>query len=122
MHMPVHPSLGCRHVIGSDIAGIALGQIESKEVDLLLHAAQNNNGIAKVSLAVSRWMRQRNEHLTRLLTLGPYLVLYLSYEPFLLAEPGINLWRCFFGTSRSVSSHASIVSVNTSSFSRRTAC
>ena len=63
MNVSVHTGIQCGRVVGPDIAGIALGQIESKEVDLLLHAAQDNNGLAKVRLTMPRRMRQRYEHL-----------------------------------------------------------
>ena len=63
--MPVQPGLGIRGGIRADITGIAMRQIQRKEIGLLLNAADDNQRFAKVSLRMSRRMAQRHKHLAR---------------------------------------------------------
>jgi len=83
-------------MISTDIAGIALGQIKRKEMNLLLNSTQNNNGFAKVRLTMTRRVRQRNKHLPCLLTMASNIVFHRRVspgEPFLLAKPVVNPLR-----------------------------
>ena len=96
VNMPVHPGLRCGRVIGSDVTGVALGQIKRKEVNLLLNTPQHNNGFAEVRLPMPGRMCQRNEHLPCLLTMASNIVLHRRVsagEPFLFAKPAVNPLR-----------------------------
>ena len=59
----VHPGLGGRRRIGADEAGVALRQVEGKEMRRLLDAADHHARFAEVSLGMARRVVQRHEHL-----------------------------------------------------------
>ena len=58
----VHPSLGHSRRIGADVTGVAVRQIQNKEVGLLLDTANLDHRLAEVGLRMARGMRQRHEH------------------------------------------------------------
>ena len=65
---------------------------------LLLHAADDHQGLAEVALGVARRMGQRHEHLPRLPAVLPYVVLddgVLAIKPVLLAKAARRCaWPC----------------------------
>ena len=66
-----------------------MGQVDDEAVGLLLHAADDHQGLAEVALGVARRMGQRHEHLPRLPAVLPYVVLddgVLAIKPVLLAK------------------------------------
>ena len=50
-------------MIGPDATGIAVRQIEGKEMGLLFDAPDDNRRLSEVGLRVAWRMRQRHEHL-----------------------------------------------------------
>ena len=76
--------------VGLDEAPVAVGQVDDEAVGLLLHAANDHQGLAEVALGVARRMGQRHEHLLRPPPALPYVVLddgVLAVEPVLFPEP-----------------------------------
>ena len=61
--VPVQEGLGGLGRVGLDEAAVAVGQVDDEAVGLLLHAADDHQGLAEVALGVSRHMGQRHEHL-----------------------------------------------------------
>ena len=62
-NVPVKEGLGGLRRVGLHEAAVAVGQVDDEAVGLLLHAADDRQGLAKVALGVSRRMGQRHEHL-----------------------------------------------------------
>ena len=62
-NVPVKEGLGGLRRVGLHEAAVAVGQVDDEAVGLLLHAADDHQGLAKVALGVSRRMGQRHEHL-----------------------------------------------------------
>ena len=52
-----------------------MGQVDDEAVGLLLHAADDHQGLAKVALGVARRMGQGHEHLPGLAAMLPHVVL-----------------------------------------------
>ena len=66
-----------------------MGQVDDETVGLLLHAADDHQGLAKVALRVSRRMGQRDEHLLGLTAMLSYIVLdrgVSAVEPVLVPQ------------------------------------
>jgi hypothetical protein len=59
----IHPGLRRRRRIGPHEAGIAVRQVHDKEMRLLLDTADDDHRLAEIGLGMTRWMRQRHEHL-----------------------------------------------------------
>ena len=57
--------LGRLRRVGLHEAGITVGKIEGKEVDLARHAADHRHRLAEVRLGVAGGMDERHEHLAR---------------------------------------------------------
>ena len=75
MNMAINPGLGNRRRIGPNKAGIAVRQIQRKEMRLLLNSADHNQGLAKIRLGMARSMRQRYKHLTTASSMFPDIIL-----------------------------------------------
>ena len=73
--MPVQKRLGGLRRIGLDEAAVAVGQVDDEAVGLLLHAADDHQGLAEVALRVARRVGQRDEHLPGLAAILPDVVL-----------------------------------------------
>lgn len=56
MDVPIQPGLGVRSRIRADITGIAMRQVQRKEVGFVRHATNHNRCFSKVSLPMFRWM------------------------------------------------------------------
>ena len=61
--------------VGLDEAAVAVGQVDDEAVGLLLHAANDHQGLPEVALGLSRRMGQRHEHLPGLTAVLSYIVL-----------------------------------------------
>ena len=59
MNVTIDPGPGRRSRIRHDVTGIAVRQIEGKEVGLLLDATDDNRRLAEVGLRMARRMGQR---------------------------------------------------------------
>ena len=75
MNMAINPGLGNRRRIGPNKAGIAVRQIQRKEMRILLNSADHNQGLAKIRLGMARSMRQRYKHLTTASSMFPDIIL-----------------------------------------------
>ena len=64
--MPVREGLRGLARIGLRKAAVAVGQVKNEAVSLLLHAADDHQGLTEVALGVARRVGQRHEHLLRL--------------------------------------------------------
>ena len=73
--MAVHPCLGNGSRIGAYVAGVAVRQIEHEEVRLLLHPADLDQCLAKISLPMAGSVCQRHEHLPAALIPLPDVIL-----------------------------------------------
>ena len=88
--MSVQEGLGGLRRVGLDEAAVAVGQVQDEAVGLLLHAADDHQGLAEVALGEARGMGQGHEHL-----FGPPSMLsdvilddgVLAVEPVLVPEP-----------------------------------
>ena len=86
----VQEGLGGLGRVGLHKAAVAVGQVEDEAAGLLLHAADDHQGLAEVALAVPRRMGQRDEHLLGLSAMLPDVVLddgVLTVEAVLVPEP-----------------------------------
>jgi hypothetical protein len=63
MNMSIQPGFGVRRRICANIASIAVRQIKSKKVRLLLNATDHKQSFAEVGLSMARRMAQRHRHL-----------------------------------------------------------
>ena len=75
MNMAINPGLGNRSRIGPNKAGIAVRQIQRKEMRLLLNSADHNQGLAKIGLGMAGGMGQRDKHLATASSMFPDIVL-----------------------------------------------
>ena len=73
--MAIQEGLGGLRRVGLDEAAVAVGQVDDETVGLLLHAADDHQGLAEVALGVARRMGQRREHLPCLTAILSYIVL-----------------------------------------------
>ena len=73
--MAIQEGLGGLRRVGLDEAAVAVGQVDDETVGLLLHAADDRQGLAEVALGVARRMGQRHEHLPCLTAILSYIVL-----------------------------------------------
>ena len=110
--------------VGLHKAAVAVGQVEDEAAGLLLHAADDHQGLAEVALAVPRRMGQRDEHLLGLSAMLPDVVLddgVLTVEAVLVPEPledalgGVAL---LLGNPESSSKMRSMTPVKSSSLGR----
>ena len=88
--MAVQEGPGGLRRVSLDVAAVAVGQVEDEAVGLLLHPADDDQGLAEVALGVSRRMGQRDEHLLGLTAILPDVVLddgVLAIKPVLAPEP-----------------------------------
>ena len=91
--MAVQEGLGGLRRIGLDEAAVAVGQVEDETVSLLLDAADDHQGLAKVALGLPRRMVQRHEHLFGLAAVLPDVVLddgVPAVKPVLVSEPLVD--------------------------------
>ena len=87
--MAIQEGLGGLRRVGLDEAAVAVGQVDDETVGLLLHAADDHQGLAEVALGVARRMGQRHEHLPCLTAILSYIVLdrgVSAVEPVLVPE------------------------------------
>ena len=90
MDVAIDPGLRRRRRIGPDVTGIAVRQIHDEEMRLLLDTADDDHGLAEVSLRMSRRMRQRHEHLAAPPIALPHVILHdrvAAGEPVFIAKP-----------------------------------
>ena len=73
--MAVQEGLGDLGGIGLDEAAVAVGQVQDEAVGLLLHPADDHQGLAKVALGVARQVGKRYEHPPCLAAVLPDVVL-----------------------------------------------
>ena len=88
--MAVQEGLGGLSRVGLDEAAVAVGQVDDEAVGLLLHPADDHQGLAKVALRVARRMGQRDKHLPGLTAILPDVVLdrgVSAVEPVLVLQP-----------------------------------
>jgi len=88
--MPVKPGLGLCCRIGPNVARIAVRQIESEEMRLLLDSPDHDKRFTKVSLRMPRRMTERHEHLLAGALPGPDVVLddgVSAIKAALIAQP-----------------------------------
>ena len=88
--MPVQEGLGGLGRVGFDEAAVAVGQVDDEAVGLLLHFADDHQGLAEVALGVARRMGQGDEHLLGLAAMLPHVVLddgVLAVKPILVPQP-----------------------------------
>ncbi len=88
--MAVQEGLGVLCGIGLHKATVAVGQVHDEAVGLLLHSADNHQGLAEVALGVPRRMRQGHEHLPGPEAAFSYVVLdrgISAVKPVLVPEP-----------------------------------
>ena len=86
----IDPGFRCRRGISTHEAGIAVRQVHDEEMRLLLDAADEDRGFAKVGLGMTRRMRQRHEHLAAAPFALPHVILHdrvAAGEPVLVAQP-----------------------------------
>lgn len=55
---------------------VRVRQIKRHEMRLLLHAGNDHQRFAKISLRLARWMRQRNKHLAAAQLFSAHIVLH----------------------------------------------
>ena len=87
--MAIQEGLGGLRRVGLDEAAVAVGQVDDEAVGLLLHAADDHQGLAEVALGVARRMGQRHEHLLGLTAVLSNVVLdrgVSAVEPVLVPE------------------------------------
>ncbi len=83
--------------IRTDVAGIAVRQIQREEVGLLIDAAGYDDRFANVGLGMTRPVRQRDEHFTMPPPILSHLILYDGTSPLkamLVTEPFENPIGC----------------------------
>ena len=88
--MAIQEGLGGLRRVGLHEAAVAVGQVDDEAVGLLLHAADDHQGLPEVALGVSRRMGQRHEHLLGLAAMLPHVVLddgVLAVKPVLVPQP-----------------------------------
>ena len=91
--VPVQEGLGGLRRIGFDVAAVAVGQVDDETVGLLLHPADDHQGLTEVALGVSRRMGQGHEHLPGPAAMLPDVVLddgVLAIKPVLVPEPLVD--------------------------------
>ena len=88
--MAVQEGLGGLGRVGLDEATVAVGQVDDEAVGLLLHAADDHQGLAEVALGVARRMGQGHEHLPGLTAMLSDVVLdrgVSAVESVLVPQP-----------------------------------
>jgi hypothetical protein len=97
LHMALAERLGRFRRIGHHEGGVRVRQVESKKVDLALHAADDAEGLAKINLGMTRRVCERHEHLLRGLPPARHVILYNRDAPgeaILVPQPLKDPLRC----------------------------
>ena len=76
VHVPVDPRLGRRRGVHPNVRRVALGQVESEEMHLALHPADERPRFPEISLPMPRRMNQRHVHLPAPAMMLPDVVLH----------------------------------------------
>ena len=75
---------------GVTMAVKAIGQVDDEAVGLLLHSADDHQGLAEAALGVARRMGHGDEHLLGLAAMLPHVILddgVLAVKPVLVQQP-----------------------------------
>jgi hypothetical protein len=90
MDVTINPSFRHRRRVSTNKAGVTVGQIQRKEMRLLLNPADHNHGFAEIRLGVAGGVGQRHKHLSPAPAMFPDVILdrrVAAHEAMLIAQP-----------------------------------
>ena len=90
VNVAIHPGLGGGCRIGTDVAGVAVRQVEREEVGCPLDPADHHRRFAEISLGMARLVMQRDKHLPPAALLLAHVILddgVAASEPVLVPQP-----------------------------------